>query len=101
MEQLPADATTPEGRRVTLTRDDWLHISFRHPEVGPDPARVLLAVSDPDEIYLGGRSEHHALKRIDAGHFMVVIYELEEHGGFIRTAFIMNEKRKKRRYSER
>lgn len=100
MEQLPADALTPEGRRVTLTRDDWLHISFRHPEVGLDPAAILRAVSSPDETHRGGRGEYHALKRIDASHFVVVIYELGEGGGLIRTAFIINEKRKERRYKE-
>ena len=39
------------------------------------------------------------MKRIDQRHFLVVIYELAEgRRGLIRTAFIINEKRKKRRY---
>ena len=99
MERLPADALTPDGKKVTLTRDDWLHVIFRHPEVGTDPAALLGAVSHPDETHLDRRGGYHALKRIDQRHFLVVIYELEMgRGGLIRTAFIINEKRKKRRY---
>ena len=99
MEGLPADVTTPGGKIVTLTPDDWLHVRFRHPEVGPDPEPLLNAVANPDEIYEDARGGNHALKRIDEGHFLVVIYELTSSDrGLIRTAFIINEKRKKRRY---
>lgn len=63
-------------------------------------AAILRAVSSPDETHRGGRGEYHALKRIDASHFVVVIYELGEGGGLIRTAFIINGKRKERRYKE-
>lgn len=99
MERLPAAVSTPDGKKVILTRDDWLHVRFRHPEVGNNPASLLQAVSHPDETHQDRRGGHHALKRIDQRHFLVVIYELAEgRGGLIRTAFIINEKRKKRRY---
>lgn len=102
MSRLPADATTSDGKRVTLTRDDWLRIRFRHPEVGTDPRVVLDAVTHPDETHRDVAGGIHALKRIDERHFLVVIYQLEGagKGGLIRTAFIINEKRKKRRYRE-
>jgi hypothetical protein len=84
-----------------LTRDDWLHVRFRHPEVGTDPAVLLGAVSSPDETHQDKRGGHHALKRIDRKHFLVVIYEpADERGGLIRTAFMIDEKRKDRRYRE-
>ncbi len=55
LERLPAAASTPDGKKVTLTRDDWLHVRFRHPEVGNNPAALLQAVSHPDEhIRTGG-----------------------------------------------
>jgi hypothetical protein len=47
----PLVANTSLGRKVTLTEEYWLHIEFRHPEVGRDPNRCLQAVSNPDEIY--------------------------------------------------
>jgi len=99
LQGLPADATTPDGKKVTLTRDDWLHVRFRHPEVGTNPAIMLLAVSDPDELHPDRSGGFHALKRIDKNHFLVVICEFAQgSGGLIRTAFMINEKRKKRRY---
>lgn len=99
MDGLPANTTTSDGVVVTLTPDDWLHVRFRHPEIGVDPAPLLAAVSGPDEIHQDARSGKHALKRIDEGHFLVVIYELTRSDrGLIRTAFIINEKRKRRRY---
>lgn len=101
MQGLPADATTPDGKKVTLKRDDWLHVRFRHPEVGTDPGFLLQTISTPDELHQDQRGGFHALKRIDRNHFLVVIYEFEEEGGgLIRTAFIINEKRKNRRYRE-
>jgi hypothetical protein len=100
MERLPAVATTPDGKKITLTRDDWLHVRFRHPEVGTDPGILAQAVSNPDELHMDGRGGFHALKRVDRGHFLVVIYRATEADtGSIRTAFIINQKRKNRRYS--
>ncbi len=99
MQGFPIDATTPSGKRITLTRDDWLHVRFRHPEVGTNPTRLLEAISRPDELFQDQRGGLHALKRVDRNHSLVVIYEfVGEDRGLIRTAFIINEKRKKRRY---
>ena len=99
MEGLPAVATTSDGKKITLARADWLHVQFRHPEVGTDPAVLVHAVSEPDELHPDERGGFHALKRIDRNHFLVVIYEIEgEDRGLIRTAFVINQKRKNRRY---
>jgi len=65
-----------------------------------DPSFFLVLLRKPlVVIHQNRRGGHHALKRIDQRHFLVVIYEFAEgRGGLIRTAFIINEKRKKRRY---
>jgi hypothetical protein len=99
LEGLPAVATTPDGKKITLARDDWLHVRFRHPEVGTDPSVLVQAVSDPDELHTDERGAFHALKRIDKGHFLVVIYRAAEPDrGLTKTTFIINQKRKSRRY---
>lgn len=78
-----------------------MHVRFRHPEVGTDPTVLLQAVSYPEETHRDVRGGYHALKCIDQRHFLVVVYEFAEgRGGLIRTAFIINEKRKNRRYRE-
>ncbi len=38
------------------------------------------------------------MKRVDEGHFLVVIHEIEDGEGFIMTAYLVNTKRKNRRY---
>ncbi|MEM3769248.1 MAG: hypothetical protein QXE37_04355 [Nitrososphaerales archaeon] len=79
MPSYPLTTTTHDGKRITLTIDDWLHIKFRHPEVGEDANKLLQIVSNPDKLYKDERGIH-ALKRIDGEHFLVVIYELENNG---------------------
>jgi hypothetical protein len=87
-----------DGRRVVLLDEEWLHIRFRHPEIGPLPDPLSAALSQPDETYRNGRGPVHALKRMDEGHFLVVIYEPTNNEGLVRTAFLTNLKRKERRY---
>ena len=55
-------------------------------------------VKDPDEIHRDKRGGVHAMKRFDENHFTVVIYEFEGSTGFIRTAYLISNKRKSRRY---
>ena len=79
-----------------------MHIQFRHPEVGSDPYVLLEVVSNPDELHQDGRGGFHAMKRVDINHLLLVIYESRRSGeGLIRTAFIINNKRKNRRYRAR
>jgi hypothetical protein len=86
---------------VTLSDEYWRHILFRHPEVVPHAETILKVIEEPDEVYIDERNGIHGLKRIDSDHFLVVIYEIEENNeGFIRTAYMINERRKNRRYSE-
>jgi len=103
LERLPAVTTAADGTKVTLTHDDWLHIQFRHPEVGSNPESLLAAVSKPDDVFTEERRGVHALKRVDKNHFLVVIYQTknEADGGLIRTAFLINERRKNRRYGRK
>ncbi len=98
MPELPLFAKTADDKRLILTEDDWLHIIFRHPEVGKDPNSLIHAVREPDELYKDYRGGNHALQRIDKDHFLVVIYEMSGGEGYIRTAYITNQKRKNRRY---
>ena len=84
-----------------MSEEYWKHILFRHPEVLPYSSVIMEAVQAPEEVFMDDRHGIHALKRIDHEHFLVVIYE-EEHNreGFIRTAYIINERRRKRRYTQ-
>jgi len=98
LSSFPLIITTPEDKKIVLTMDDWLHIRFRHPEVGEEPDALLQVVSNPDELYIDGRGGIHTLKRKDEELFLVVICELENREGYIRTAYLISNERKKRRY---
>ncbi len=89
-----------DGRNVVLLDEDWLHIRFRHPEVGFGPEVLSTALTQPDEAYRNGRGAIHALKRIDEEHFLVVIYEPTDNEGLVRTAYLTNINRKDRRYRQ-
>ena len=89
-----------DGKRIVLLDEDWLHIRFRHPEVGTETALMSKALIEPDEAYRNGRGAVHALKRIDEKHFLVVIYETTNSEGLVRTAYLTNIKRKDRRYRQ-
>ena len=102
MEDKSRSVINPKGMKVILIDEYKKHILFRHPEVLPYSEIILPAVEKPDETYSDERGGLHALKHIDDDHFLVVIYEVEENEdeGFIRTAYIINKRRKNRRYSE-
>lgn len=49
---------------------------------------LLLAVSNPDEVFIGGEKESIALREIEGTHHIVVVYkETGADDGFIITAF--------------
>jgi len=87
-----------DGRQVALLEDDWLHIRFRHPEVGFTTEPLSEALTQPDEAYRNGRGGIHVLKRVDGEHFLVVIYEPADNEGLVRTAYLTSVQRKARRY---
>jgi hypothetical protein len=89
-----------DGRQVLLLDQDWLHIRFRHPEVGFETALLSRALIQPDEAYRNGRDGVHALMRIDESHFLVVIYEPTDNEGLVRTAYLTSVSRKERRYRQ-
>ncbi len=90
--------TISDGKKIILTEDDWFHIKFRHPEVGSNPNLILRTVAEPEGLYHNARGRYHALSRMEERYFLVVIYELTDDEGYIRTAYLINERRKKRRY---
>ena len=81
-----------------LEEKDWLHILLRHKDIGEDPEMILSYVKDCREIYLDREGIIRYLHQLDPEHFIVLICELTEGQGYIRTAYIINLKEKKRRY---
>jgi len=86
------------GDVVKLEEKDWIHIALKHEEVGDDPLRLLSYVQDSDEIYLDKEGIIHYIHLFSSKYFIVVICGIEKGESYIRTAYIINARRKKRRY---
>jgi len=76
------------GVKIRLTDERWAHITEEHSELAGMRFDVLETVSQPRGIYQGGLGESIAVKEIEAGKFLIVIYREDEPDGFIITAFI-------------
>ena len=98
MRKFPLVIMTAGGRRIALAEDDWLHIPFKHPEVGDDPAVLMQVVREPGELYRDPKGGLHAIRQVDALHFLVVICEVGDSEGYKRTSDLISERRRKRRY---
>jgi len=94
----PLSTKDRRGNVVKLEEKDWIHIVLRHEEVGDDPLRLLSVVQDSNEIYLDKEGIIHYVNPIHSRHFIVVICGIEEGESYIRTAYIINARRKQRRY---
>jgi hypothetical protein len=78
-----------KGVPVRLTEQRWLHITEEHSEMAGYYFEVLETLEEPEAIYEGKEEELIAVKEIDTGKYLVVIYkEIRKEDGFIITAFL-------------
>lgn len=76
------------GVPIRLTDERWSHITEEHCELAGLRCEVLDAVVQPERIVLGGDGEHLAIREVEKGKHLVVIYREETDDGFIITAFV-------------
>ena len=65
-----------------------VHITEEHCELAGLRAKVVETVSHPDRVLLGGDGELVAVRELDAGKHLVVVYREHTDDGFIITAFL-------------
>jgi len=89
-----------DGKRVLVSEERWKHIVLRHPELEDNIAKILAAVTNPDEVYVDSTGAVHILKRLthEISDYLVVIYRKEDGECYIRTAYYTSSRRKERRY---
>jgi hypothetical protein len=73
---------------IRLTDERWSHITEEHSELAGMRFEILEAVQQPASIYHGNQDELLAVKEIEAGKWLVVIYRELVDDGFIITAFM-------------
>lgn len=76
------------GVPIRLTDERWAHITEEHCELAGLRADVVETVSHPERIVLGGDGERLAIRELDAGKHLVVVYREQADDGFIITAFL-------------
>jgi hypothetical protein len=74
---------------IRLTEERWFHITEEHSEMAGYYFEVLETVEEPETIYEGKEGECIAVREIEKGKYIVVIYrELSKEDGFVITAFL-------------
>lgn len=76
------------GISVRLTDERWVHITDEHGELAGLRGTVLETVSSPDRVLLGGDGELMAVREVETGKHLVVVYREQRDDGFIITAFL-------------
>jgi len=80
--------TSKDGVCIRLTAERWTHVTEEHCELAGMREEVLETVSAPLRILAGNRDELMAVRELETGKFLVVVYREMERDGFIITAFL-------------
>jgi len=76
------------GIQIRLTEERWAHIIEGHPELKLKQTEVLNTIEHPERILTGNASELLAIREIEVGKWLVVVYKEVNEDGFIITAFL-------------
>lgn len=81
------------GCSIRLTAERWAHITEAHCELIELRAEVVETVLRPDRILAGGDEELIAVRELEQGKHLVVVYREGTNDGFIITAFVTRRAR--------
>ena len=74
------------GVPIRLTEERWVHITEEHSEMAGYYFEALETVKEPEAIYEGKMGECIAVREIEKGKYIVVVYrELSKEDGFVIT----------------
>jgi hypothetical protein len=76
------------GVPTRLTDERWVHITEEHNELAGMRLEILETIADPAQIFAGSRGELFAVREIEPGKYLVVVYRESQNDGFIITAFL-------------
>jgi len=76
------------GVPIRLTDERWAHIIEEHSELASLQSEIVATVANPTEIFAGNQGELLAVREVEPGKYLVVVYRESQHDGFIITAFL-------------
>ncbi len=85
---MTSDVASKNGLPIRLTDERWTHITEEHAELAELRLQVLETVSQPERVLAGGEGELLAVRELEVGKFLVVVYRELDADGFVITAFI-------------
>lgn len=76
------------GIPIRLTDERWAHIIEEHGELADLRQEVLQTVAEPERIVEGKAGELLAVRELENGKWLVVVYRELVDDGFVITAFL-------------
>jgi hypothetical protein len=76
------------GVPIRLTDERWAHITEEHDELTGLRSEVLQTIAEPERIIAGRAGELLALRELEKGKWLVVVYRELGDDGFVITAFL-------------
>ena len=81
-------APSKNGVPIRLTSERWAHLVDEPRELAHMQQVVLETVEQPERILAGKAGEFLAVREVETGKCLVVVYSEVENDGFIITAFL-------------
>jgi len=88
------------GVPVCLTDERWTHITEEHCELAGRRLDVLETISNPERVLAGGGGELLAIREVEPGKHLVVVYRESRNDGFVITAFLTKRAKSLQRRSQ-
>ncbi len=85
--------TSQNNVPIRLTVERWAHIMEEHSELAAMQPDILKTVTNPTRILAGGANELLAVRVVEPGKWLVVVYRETNGDGFIITAFMTRRAR--------
>ena len=85
------------GVPIRLTDERWAHITEEHSELAGLQPEIVETVANPTEIFAGNRGALLAVREVEPGKYLVVVYRESQRDGFIITAFLTRKEQALRR----
>lgn len=79
---------------IRLPDERWSHIEYEHDDLYGMRDEVMRTVREPERILAGGEDELLAVREVEQGKWLVVIYkEISPSDGFVITAYLTRRER--------
>lgn len=86
-------ALSKNGVPIRLTDERWAHITDEHCELAGLRLEALEAITDPVRIVEGADGELLAVRELELGKYIIVVYRELAGDGFVITAFLTRRMR--------